>query len=102
MCIRDSLGALAPRLAFDASWPAAVMGTVSWVLDLCPVSYTHLRAHETRHDLVCRLLRFTPLYSSAASDVYKRQPGGPCSALGLRCFLACRRHGNSLLGSRLM
>src|SRR5665648_384388 len=27
--------------------------------ELCertPVSYTHLRAHETRHDLVCRLL----------------------------------------------
>src|SRR5450756_2899689 len=23
---------------------------------LKPVSYTHLRAHETRHDLVCRLL----------------------------------------------
>src|SRR5450756_2913716 len=23
---------------------------------LWPVSYTHLRAHETRHDLVCRLL----------------------------------------------
>src|SRR5665648_72600 len=23
---------------------------------LYPVSYTHLRAHETRHDLVCRLL----------------------------------------------
>src|SRR5450756_2069772 len=23
---------------------------------LRPVSYTHLRAHETRHDLVCRLL----------------------------------------------
>src|SRR5450756_1230740 len=23
---------------------------------LVPVSYTHLRAHETRHDLVCRLL----------------------------------------------
>src|SRR5450756_3091857 len=22
----------------------------------CPVSYTHLRAHETRHDIVCRLL----------------------------------------------
>ena len=21
-----------------------------------PVSYTHIRAHETRHDLVCRLL----------------------------------------------
>src|SRR5450756_648051 len=24
--------------------------------DLAPVSYTHLRAHETRHDIVCRLL----------------------------------------------
>src|SRR5450759_1373891 len=24
--------------------------------DMWPVSYTHLRAHETRHDLVCRLL----------------------------------------------
>src|SRR5665648_541208 len=24
--------------------------------ELSPVSYTHLRAHETRHDLVCRLL----------------------------------------------
>ena len=24
--------------------------------DGVPVSYTHLRAHETRHDLVCRLL----------------------------------------------
>ena len=25
-------------------------------VSLEPVSYTHLRAHETRHDLVCRLL----------------------------------------------
>ena len=25
-------------------------------LRIIPVSYTHLRAHETRHDLVCRLL----------------------------------------------
>src|SRR5450756_438722 len=24
--------------------------------DIMAVSYTHLRAHETRHDLVCRLL----------------------------------------------
>src|SRR5450756_2684741 len=24
--------------------------------DITAVSYTHLRAHETRHDLVCRLL----------------------------------------------
>src|SRR5665648_69062 len=27
-----------------------------WPILLSPVSYTHLRAHETRHDLVCRLL----------------------------------------------
>src|SRR5665648_537577 len=26
------------------------------ITDAGPVSYTHLRAHETRHDLVCRLL----------------------------------------------
>ena len=53
---------------------------------VCAVSYTHLRAHETDADLVCRLLleknlflmirrppRSTPAESSAASDVYKRQ-----------------------------
>src|SRR5450756_208025 len=27
---------------------------LSQVIDLVTVSYTHLRAHETRHDLVCR------------------------------------------------
>src|SRR5450756_2934476 len=27
-----------------------------WTRRRVPVSYTHLRAHETRHDLVCRLL----------------------------------------------
>ena len=26
------------------------------MVDTNPVSYTHLRAHETREDLVCRLL----------------------------------------------
>ena len=53
------------------------------------VSYTHLRAHETRLYLVCRLLleknlflmirrppRYTLSRSSAASDVYKRQAVG--------------------------
>ena len=29
---------------------------LSYSQDLRAVSYTHLRAHETRHDLVCRLL----------------------------------------------
>src|SRR5665648_435155 len=40
--------------------PPAVMrclgGLVKNSIERCPVSYTHLRAHETRHDLVCRLL----------------------------------------------
>ena len=27
-----------------------------FLLTMASVSYTHLRAHETRHDLVCRLL----------------------------------------------
>ncbi|MHA6383073.1 hypothetical protein ACX3V1_08360 [Escherichia coli] len=40
---------------------------------MAPVSYTHLRAHETSQDRVCRLLREKGGYSSAASDVYKRQ-----------------------------
>ena len=26
------------------------------VVEIAPVSYTHLRAHETEADLVCRLL----------------------------------------------
>src|SRR5450756_2648627 len=42
--------------------PLTAFGTMlaarAWLphLALAPVSYTHLRAHETRHDLVCRLL----------------------------------------------
>src|SRR5450756_2114433 len=34
----------------DKEHPCQIMG------DILTVSYTHLRAHETRHDLVCRLL----------------------------------------------
>src|SRR5450756_3067180 len=30
--------------------------TETSMIFMIPVSYTHLRAHETRHDLVCRLL----------------------------------------------
>src|SRR5450759_341141 len=33
----------------DTPWPSYVAGFNTWT-----VSYTHLRAHETRHDLVCR------------------------------------------------
>src|SRR5450756_1265152 len=32
------------------------VGDSVYLGDVVPVSYTHLRAHETRHDLVCRLL----------------------------------------------
>src|SRR5665648_408006 len=32
-------------------------GSAFWAFTIkTPVSYTHLRAHETRHDIVCRLL----------------------------------------------
>src|SRR5450756_2754451 len=40
----------AARRRSSASLPGMMMSTAE------PVSYTHLRAHETRHDLVCRLL----------------------------------------------
>src|SRR5450756_2826730 len=33
----------------------ALAGDFAWGQSLAPVSYTHLRAHETRHDIVCRL-----------------------------------------------
>src|SRR5450756_690102 len=39
----------------DHAWGVAgLLGASS--MERLPVSYTHLRAHETRHDLVCRLL----------------------------------------------
>src|SRR5450756_2875738 len=40
----------------DLSEGRVHQGVIAEVPDKEPVSYTHLRAHETRHDLVCRLL----------------------------------------------
>src|SRR5450759_418391 len=40
---------------YRMSSPLGLVSSVSSVSFLS-VSYTHLRAHETRHDLVCRLL----------------------------------------------
>ena len=40
--------------AFDLTGKVAIVTGCD--TGLGPVSYTHLRAHETRHDLVCRLL----------------------------------------------
>src|SRR5665811_2018768 len=80
MCIRDR----------DKAKPAQILekiigGKIAKIVnENTPVSYTHLRAHETVLDLVCRLLlekkrpptRTTRVRSSAASDVYKRQGQG--------------------------
>src|SRR5450756_782562 len=37
-------------------WPSVIAVSTVGLIKTLPVSYTHLRAHETRHDLVCRLL----------------------------------------------
>src|SRR5659263_484570 len=52
MCIRDSgeRGQAGDHVLLRGAGDHAIIET------LAPVSYTHLRAHETRHDLVCRLL----------------------------------------------
>src|SRR5450756_505398 len=62
---------LAFRMPFPAAASAFALGSLSgflgiiWIIlaamllytmSVVAVSYTHLRAHETRHDLVCRLL----------------------------------------------
>src|SRR5665648_555035 len=53
---------LSSKPPFEGKVAARVMDD-RWAMDLIDykhwphtVSYTHLRAHETRHDLVCRLL----------------------------------------------
>ena len=71
MCIRDSCQILAAARLFDGiNFPQenmavlieadkiAQVGTLAELSGICanPVSYTHLRAHETVLDLVCRLL----------------------------------------------
>src|SRR5450756_2831847 len=40
----------------SSATPWLVAPGVGLVVTMKSVSYTHLRAHETRHDLVCRLL----------------------------------------------
>src|SRR5450756_2963201 len=37
-------------------WDFLTINESKWKQSVITVSYTHLRAHETRHDLVCRLL----------------------------------------------
>src|SRR5450759_2314535 len=40
----------------DEGWPHFLQLKELPVYNMIAVSYTHLRAHETRHDIVCRLL----------------------------------------------
>ena len=42
--------------AVDGGQEDGGKGCVARLFDVTPVSYTHLRAHETVLDLVCRLL----------------------------------------------
>src|SRR5450756_3253676 len=49
----DTTTELAGGFGFRMSRAGHVLGSASTVVQA--VSYTHLRAHETRHDLVCRL-----------------------------------------------
>ena len=49
----DLDGQLACQLSIDQSYLAR---SANLPIGLCTVSYTHLRAHETVLDLVCRLL----------------------------------------------
>ena len=60
MCIRDRLGEDRGPIGEDGLKAAlhveAVIGIADGGIKFGPVSYTHLRAHETVLDLVCRLL----------------------------------------------
>src|SRR5450759_2017809 len=48
--------AYAANLKFSDLKTSAEQNFVGATVSYIAVSYTHLRAHETRHDLVCRLL----------------------------------------------
>ena len=63
MCIRDRLRAIRHELEMNVRWQdhvevvsASAMRQAFHRSDVLSVSYTHLRAHETVLDLVCRLL----------------------------------------------
>ena len=60
MCIRDSDGRTLQQLLrlgqIGERYADSTIGAAAFADRLYPVSYTHLRAHETVLDLVCRLL----------------------------------------------
>ena len=60
MCMRDRTGTRATTEGAEATTATALGSVADAVarqhLQVASVSYTHLRAHETVLDLVCRLL----------------------------------------------
>src|SRR5450759_3318005 len=55
--VQSIAGFCGTKNGFGSSYmPCETWGFYRKSVKLIAVSYTHLRAHETRHDLVCRLL----------------------------------------------
>ena len=80
MCIRDRIVTVLVGKASAgteaATAAAARMGASRCFTGLSPVSYTHLRAHETVLDIVCRLLL----------EKKKRAQPMSCSCTKLRAY----------------
>ena len=60
--------------AAKAVYNAAVLEELAKMAYLTPVSYTHLRAHETVLDLVCRLLLETTKQKTTKKQKKKKKP----------------------------
>ena len=74
MCIRDRVGGA--RLGGELGpidGVTAVAGQRHAIAGLGAVSYTHLRAHETVLDLVCRLLLEKKKINTACADMLERR-----------------------------
>ena len=64
---------LLPDWLVVAFWPSSIMLMGTMGQEFTPVSYTHLRAHETVLDLVCRLLletKNTKLIKTLTAHIY--------------------------------
>ena len=59
------------KATIDSVSGAMLIDSTGAVNTVAPVSYTHLRAHETRHDLVCRLLLEKNFFNdTATTEIY--------------------------------
>mgnify|MGYP003381650077 CR=1 FL=1 len=77
MCIRDSLFTYAISLSSQCIQPLSNDPEVITIFDLPgtykTVSYTHIRAHETVLDIVCRLLIDTKQEQHVNTDILPDQ-----------------------------